>query len=85
MACVSCSLHKAARQTTPDPQTGKDTDLFNPRRDRWSEHFRWEGVRVVGLTPCGGATVEFLRMNRPLILAIREEESLRGRHRPPFD
>ena len=84
LACVSCSLHKAARQTAPDPQTGTDTALFNPRRKRWPEHFRWEASRIVGLTPTGRATAEALQMNRPLILAIREEEALRGRHPPPF-
>ncbi len=30
LACVSCSLRKAARQTARDPQTGKETILFNP-------------------------------------------------------
>lgn len=85
LACVSCSLHKAARQTATDPETAKDIALFDPRRDRWTEHFRWQGVRIVGVTPCGRATVEALRMNRPLILAIRDEESLRGRHPPPLD
>jgi hypothetical protein len=83
LACVSCSLYKAARVTAPDPQSGREVALFNPRADRWEEHFRWEGVRVVGLTPTGRATVEALRMNRLLVLPIREEESLRGRHPPP--
>ena len=31
------------------------TPLFHPRRDRWSEHFRWRGPRLVGLTPAGRA------------------------------
>jgi hypothetical protein len=85
LACVSCSLHKAARQMAPDPETGNDATLFHPRRDRWADHFRWEGVRIVGLTPTGRATVEALRMNRPVILAIREEESFRGRHPPRLE
>jgi HNH endonuclease len=80
LACVSCSLHKAAKQVANDPDTGEDVPLFNPRRQSWSEHFRWEGVRVVGLSPTGRATVIALRMNRPGILSIREEEILLGRH-----
>jgi HNH endonuclease len=80
LACVSCSLHKAAKQVANDPDTGEDVPLFNPRRQSWSEHFRWEGVRVVGLSPTGRATVVALRMNRPGILSIREEEILLGRH-----
>ncbi len=82
LACVSCSLRKAARQTALDPQTGIEVALFNPRADSWNKHFRWDGVRVLGLTPTGRATVKALKMNRLLILAIRREESLRGRHPP---
>ena len=82
LACVSCSLHKAARLTAPDPETGRDVPLFNPRRDRWEEHFQWIGVRVRGCTQTGRATVEALQMNRLAILAIREEEAFRGRHPP---
>ena len=82
LACVSCSLHKAAKQFALDPQTGIEAALFNPRTDFWEEHFRWDGVFVHGLTPTGRATVASLKMNRALILAIRGEETLRGRHPP---
>jgi hypothetical protein len=54
--------------------------LFNPRRDSWSEHFRWDGVRLEGLSPTGRATAAALVMNRPLMVAIREEEVMLGRH-----
>ncbi len=83
LACVSCSLRKAARQHAVDPQTGTVAALFDPRVQSWGGHFRWDGVRVQGLSPTGRATVAALKMNRPLILAIRREEALRGRH-PPF-
>ncbi|MBI1928521.1 HNH endonuclease [Candidatus Poribacteria bacterium] len=83
LACVSCSLRKAARQTTIDPQSGKEVALYNPRRDSWREHFRWEGVYLVGLTATGRATIEALDMNRTLILAIRQEEVVLGRHPLP--
>ena len=83
LACVSCSLRKAARQTVIDPQSGKEVALYNPRGDTWHEHFRWEGVYLVGLTATGRATIQALEMNRALILAIRQEEEALGRH-PPF-
>ena len=82
LACVSCSLRKAARQRAVDAQTGVEVPLFNPRVDSWAEHFCWDGVRALGLTPTGRATVNALKMNRLLILAIRDEETLRGRHPP---
>ena len=82
LACVSCSLRKAARRVAIDPQTSREVELFDPRHDRWDDHFRWEGVRLVGLTVHGRAIVAALAMNRPLILAIRTEEALLGRHPP---
>lgn len=82
LACVSCSLRKEARRSAVDPRSGRSVPLFHPRRQRWQTHFRWNGARVVGITPTGRATAVALQMNRPLIVAIREEEIQRGRHPP---
>lgn len=82
LACVSCSLRKAARQTAVDPYSGADVPLYNPRGDDWQAHFQWEGVSLIGLTATGRATIAALHMNRPLILAIRQEEAVLGRHPP---
>ena len=83
LACVSCSLRKAARQTAVDPTSGEHVALFHPRRDLWNDHFVWQGARLFGRTATGRATIEALEMNRPLIIAIREEERARGRHPAP--
>jgi HNH endonuclease len=83
LACVSCSLRKWAKQTAPDPATGEETPLFNPRLQEWADHFAWEGERIVPLTATARATAAALAMNRLLILAIRQEEGARGRHPPP--
>ena len=82
LACVSCSLRKWAKQTAIDPETNTEVGLFHPRLQQWAEHFRWEMERVVGLTPTGRATIASLALNRPIILAIRQEETERGRHPP---
>ncbi len=82
LACVSCSLRKWAKQTAIDLESGEEVSLFNPRTQVWAEHFRWVGERVVPLSPTGRATVAALAMNRPLILAIRQEEAARSRHPP---
>jgi hypothetical protein len=82
LVCVSCSLRKWAKQTAVDPESGEELPLFNPRMQVWAEHFRWAGEQIVPLTPTGRATVAALAMNRPLILAIRQEEAARGRHPP---
>ena len=83
LACVSCSLRKGERQRAVDPASGGEAPLFNPRLDQWSEHFRWSGTQITGLTATGRATISALRMNRSLALAIREEEAFRRRHPPP--
>ncbi len=85
LACTSCSLRKEARRTAVDPQTGRKVSLFHPRRQRWLDHFRWEGMTVIGLSATGRATVSALTMNRLSILVIREEETDRGRHPPPVE
>ena len=81
LACVSCSLRKGAKETLTDPQTKKEVPIFHPRKDSWKEHFAWKGVRIEGLTEIGRATIKALNLNRPLILAIREEEILLGRYK----
>ena len=83
LACVSCSLRKGARQQAADPLTGAVATLYNPREDLWRLHFRWNGVRLVGLSPTGRATILALKLNRPVALAIRQEEAAWHRHPPP--
>src|SRR5262245_57614672 len=74
LACVSCSLRKAARNRVRDPLTRKLVPLFNPRVNSWTDHFsftkRW---RVNGRSAIGRATIEALGMNRPSVIAIRAE------------
>ncbi len=82
LACVSCSLRKGARTFALDPESGLDVALFHPRKDRWESDFEWQGVRVLGRTATGRATIGALRLNRDLILAIRAEEAIQGRHPP---
>ena len=82
LACVSCSLRKWAHQTAFEPETGEELPLFNPRTQIWGDHFRWEGETIVPLTPTGRATVAALALNRPVIVVIRREEAIRGRHPP---
>lgn len=85
LACVSCSLRKGARQKLEDSETDELVYIFNPRQQRWNDHFAWNGVEVIGLTAIGRATVQALNLNRSTMLAIRAEEELRGRHPPPED
>ncbi|VAW40116.1 Sll2007 protein [hydrothermal vent metagenome] len=80
LACVSCSLRKSAKETAVDPNSGELVPIFNPRQQNWQENFRWSGVLLIGVTQIGRVTVATLNLNRPVILAIREEEAYLGRH-----
>jgi HNH endonuclease len=82
LACVSCSLKKGAKQEIKDAQTETKVLFFNPRQQSWQEHFRWDGVQIIGLTPVGRATIAALDLNRTMMLSIRAEEELLGRHPP---
>ena len=83
-ACPGCNLHKADRTEAVDPDAGTVVPLFHPRRDRWADHFRWDGHRVVGLTVSGRATAEALQLNAPRRQLIRQAEALFGLF-PPND
>lgn len=85
LACVSCSLRKEARQSSIDPVSRRLARLYHPRQQRWTAHFRFDGFRVTGVTATGRATVEALKLNRPVMLTIRSEEALLGRFPPPTD
>jgi hypothetical protein len=60
-----------------DPDSGELTELFNPRTQRWTDHFQWEGVHIVGKTSVGRTTILVLQMNSveqvQLRLALLEE------------
>ena len=74
LACVTCSLRKAARTMATDPRTGNAVPLFNPRSDLWPDHFAFTTTwRLRGRTQTGRATIEALGMNRPAIVLIRRE------------
>jgi hypothetical protein len=63
MACVDCNLAKGTNIAGIDRVTGQTTELFHPRRRRWSDHFEWHGAHLVGKTAAGRTTIEVLRIN----------------------
>ena len=73
LACHRCNLQKGPNLTGIDPQTGQGAQLFHPRRDRWSEHFDFEGVRITGLSAVARATIHVLDLNDARRLELRAE------------
>jgi hypothetical protein len=56
-----------------DPLTTRQVPIFNPRRNRWGDHFVWEeaGLLIVGLTDRGRAPVGTLKLNDRYHLSAR--------------
>jgi hypothetical protein len=74
LACRACNLRKGDRQAATDERTGHEWPLFNPREQRWSDHFRvdLETGAIDGTTATGRATVACLDLNHPLQLTARQ-------------
>jgi hypothetical protein len=55
LACSLCNDHKSNRIAATDSESGEIVRLFDPRRQVWTEHFRWNehGEEIVGLTATG--------------------------------
>lgn len=71
LACIDCNLHKGTNIAGYDPLTGALTELFNPRRQLWAEHFEWQGTLIVGITAIGRTTVAVLELNSEDRLELR--------------
>jgi hypothetical protein len=79
-ACIDCNRHKGSDFASFDPETETVTLLFNPRRQHWRDHFRFEGARIVPLSPEGRVTVFILRLNDELRIRARRALIEAGRY-----
>jgi hypothetical protein len=78
LACLHCNLHKGTDIASLDPTTGALVRLFNPRIDRWSDHFACSGPLIVGRTDVGRTTARLLQLNDSMLVAVRESLSAEG-------
>jgi len=72
LACFDCNRLKGTNIASLDPLTGELVALFNPRTEKWTEHFQLNGVRIIPLTATGRATERLLQMNIRRRLKLRE-------------
>ncbi len=71
LACSACNSFKGSDIAGLDPRTHKLTPLFNPRREKWGRHSRWNGPILEGRTPIGRVTVAVLHINDSFRVAHR--------------
>jgi hypothetical protein len=71
-ACALCNRAKGS-DIGSISKAGQFTRFFNPRSDRWCDHFRLEGATIQPLTPIGEVTTRILDFNDTARLHEREE------------
>jgi hypothetical protein len=83
-SCLGCNLYKGATTHVFDLLTGDLASLYNPRTEKWTEHFEWsENFSViVGKTPTGRATITSLKLNRIGLVNLRKILVAAGKHPP---
>jgi hypothetical protein len=70
-SCLDCNSFKGPNLAGRDTETEEIVRLFDPRRDRWRDHFRWDGAVLCALTAIGRVTIAVLRINLPYRVAVR--------------
>jgi hypothetical protein len=86
LSCGGCNGHKHIKTQSLDPISQTQVQLYHPRQQLWHEHFMWsaDGLKVIGITPTGRATVNTLKLNRPGVINLRKLLIMAGLH-PPND
>lgn len=80
-ACVVCNQAKGSDIGSIHWETGEFVRFFNPRTDRWADHFVLMGSQIEGLTPIGVVTARILNFNSGERLL--ERNTLQGMGRYP--
>lgn len=72
LACPYCNRAKGTDLGSLDPVTRLLTPFYNPRTQRWRDHFSMEGADIVPLTPEGRVTTAILQFNELDRIAERQ-------------
>jgi hypothetical protein len=79
-ACAECNWGKGPNLA--GLHNGKLYPLFNPRKQSWRRHFRWDQSLLVGKTKTGIVTIQVLNINDPARVMLRENLMIEERSRP---
>ena len=64
LSCYQCNSYKDPNVAAADPATGKAEFLFNPRQQKWDDHFQINADATLSAkTPEGRVTIDVLKMN----------------------
>jgi len=79
-ACTSCNRYKGSDIASMSDETKELIRFYNPRTDRWREHFVPIGIMPIPLTPIGEVTIRILQINSEERLLEREILHRQGRY-----
>lgn len=84
LSCGGFNSYKTNKTLGQDAVTKEEVSIYNPGKEEWSEHFSWSDdfLKVIGLTKKGRATVDILRLDRPVLLNMRRLTKMIGEHPP---
>lgn len=63
-SCVVCNQFKGSDIASVDNKTNAISALYNPRSDRWLDHFSLHRANFIPLTAKGRVTVKILKLDR---------------------
>lgn len=74
LSCSICNKYKGSDIASIDSETGEVVRLYNPRKDRWKDHFQiqTDSGMIQPLTAIGRVTVRLLQINRAECLTERK-------------
>ncbi|GAB3708467.1 hypothetical protein GCM10027592_43670 [Spirosoma flavus] len=79
-ACPHCNHNKGSDLTTFLDSYDDIVVLFNPRMQKWAEHFWADNGVIIPKTRIGQATVKVLKMNEPDLIVLRQLLTQAGRY-----
>ena len=76
LVCARCNQAKGSDIGSIHWESGLFVRLYNPRTDRWAEHFQLIGCLIEGVSPIGMVTANLLGFNteeRVLLRSVLQE------------
>jgi hypothetical protein len=64
LACKLCNTFKGSDIASVDPEGQEIIRLYQPRIDRWQDHFQLANAELIPLTAIARTTIFLLRLNR---------------------
>ncbi len=83
-----CNSRKWKYVEATDAGTGQVVPLYNPRTQKWTEHFRWSEVdstQIEAISAVGRVTMVVLDLNSNQHLVIRSLNRILHLHPPAAD